>query len=363
MGNELQTKYLKLTKPISGSNNWGNAINANWNKIDEQYGLMKSSINSLEERLGEVGVFKFLYRNERNPFADADTKPNLEHDYIYVQIVSSSSFTVGYKSSQTNKYRIGYTIKLDESITSDSHISIFDNYTAFYVETGGTLTIEQQSISFTVGDVLVIVKEIINNKLTTTIKKLSQALGSSYIPTQPNANNYNEIQWNKTLNTFLPDNVTLHIPTCWVYSMEGEATIMTTDTTKEIDTTLTPYVQITTEDKQTITAKQSIIKVHFVEKDTNKTVYLDYDIVYPTLSTDTIKIIVHNKYGFNGTCRYAWTGQDLTPIKVEFEYVKVEDIKDEIDSQLSNYATKVQVNNMYSLSNDQLTISTIPTGE
>lgn len=315
------TKNLQLVKPVSGHNNWGEAINQNWEKIDKQYGVLSANLNSFEERLGEMGIFNFWYNGNAAPdnFSSIAciNEGKFSKDMIYVKIINNTSLAIGYitdSSTSTNpddianpgstgktKFQSVWTITTDEDKADTIHVSAIPTYTAFYIyEVSGGTTFNDRV--FSPGDVMVFVQVIQDNITKYDVRRMTQAIGCTYALDQRDPANTNIFYGQKIINPGASNHIRFYVPQVLTYGQQQffNFTITNEGGSYEYDTEVA--ATITVENKVLfgtgkITVTQYIGDIYFTDLAGNKCM-CDH-IIIPPGSNSGYKIKIQNCVGIN----------------------------------------------------------------
>ena len=331
MGN-LKTKNLQLIKPVAGHNNWGDAVNQNWEAIDRQYGVLDANIKSFEERLGEMGIFNFWYSGHAAPdnlyAKDGVTNGVFTQDVIFANVTSDqegvSKIQLGYlQDDSTTDNPISIQPQEDESnlsatftsvyeLTSSTedtevaNISMIPTYTAFYVLQDCVVYDDttDNGMNLYGGDVMVFTQVVEDNQTKIKIKRMTQAIGSTYSLRQVNDSNSNQITGQKVINPYARNHIQFYIPTTLVRSTKSSFGIGESESDIDYDTQVTLHTQLQSSATESAKYKQHIADVRFYDE-SGKSCILEYAIVLAGIAgSQTYHIKVHNPYSFKGTCSY-----------------------------------------------------------
>lgn len=256
----VQTDYLKLIKPLAGSNNWGQSINQNFDKIDLGYKKINNSLKNVESRIGEFGTFSFIqeinsnneienidnalfsqgvykingefYSIKSNPTYDEYNKINYYNlsdlekltDSNKVYNVDSGAVKVGHMDDITGKFMESEIDSYqgefyNDNDTAHKQFYEFPDFTAFYVQVpaikNGSEYIQPALIAFglefVTGSILIKSTVVNNNQVETKIQKLKQSLGGYYRPSS-SAQDPNTIIFTKEQASSSGDSVSITIP-------------------------------------------------------------------------------------------------------------------------------------------------------
>ena len=119
-----KTDYLKLDKPNVNSNNWGTAVNNNFERIDANAKTVKNSINRIQNTLGEANMIGF----------------DENYQYVSFNIDSNGVATVTFFPTATSS-----GVKYYDSGTGVDNLSSFADYTGFYIKTDFTAVVDDTS--------------------------------------------------------------------------------------------------------------------------------------------------------------------------------------------------------------------------
>ena len=265
----MATKYLQLNKPNAGSNNWGNAINQNFDKIDLEYGKINNNLASIESRMSDFGTFSFIQAIDENGIIEEvdrllfcsgfilledgyyilpDDTPEYNADdnkWYYNKVdlsatnnnfikdnnkVTVGSVILGHlikndngtETFKTASNESGYSGRYYNDGDNESHIQFFNlpDFTAFYIQTPYILDGEEYKqgnvyafgLEWTNGEILIKSSQIIDNVKQVKIQKLKQVLGGYYVPTIQDPNSPNIVTFIKQQGSEAAASVNVIIP-------------------------------------------------------------------------------------------------------------------------------------------------------
>lgn len=323
----IQTRFLKLTKPIVGTTNWGAVINQNYDKIDNGMATMQSSIQTIEGRLNEVGTFSFLRAYNQSTWTEIDF---VVFDSVYIKDSKGNYYTVSlelesneYKwkatqiadklptnSEEYGTMRLGYVNSQNQFVNKTGQytflyhnsnstqgdgtakISMLPDFIAFYIfiptvtyKDSDDSTLNVQSIyafgqEWFQGDILIKSSMMVDNTRTSLIMRFKQSLGGYYEP-RININRPHDIIFTKKPSMSAIVEKTLTIP-CYVEnSKETVDDVDVANSEFKYNTELTRYMEYNT-GSGTINIQQTISNIRFfTQNGTVKTyVYLPYRLSF-----------------------------------------------------------------------------------
>ena len=320
----MDTSYLKLKKPMIGSQGWGAAINHNWDKIDSEYNKMSSNLNLIESRIEETGSFSFLkytYTDNNGATHTIDADYLLLKECIiekitgvsriyylaseqeldeYGKIKLTKSFNGDINSKNTSSFGSGIIGTLGESSDTgvkefieddnqykgeyfnDSNVnhnqfSSLPNFVAFYlrfpeisadsVDDNTTIRYYAFGMLLNFDEILIKTDRIVDNARVTVISKFKQVLGGYYMPSST-PNEPNTITFTKAQAASNEGTIKIVIPRHVYNSSITEKTIFNGTNVLNIDTGITQTATMKLEDdNKDITYYQHISDIRFYIKD------------------------------------------------------------------------------------------------
>ena len=124
----MNTSYLKLNKPMVGSQGWGAAINQNFDKIDTEYSKMSSNLKLIESRIEETGTFSFLkysYSDENGNTVEVDADTLLLQEFA-VKIVTGDKVSY-YKTPYTAIVKTSIDLGDSDEFNDEAEFNSFIN--------------------------------------------------------------------------------------------------------------------------------------------------------------------------------------------------------------------------------------------
>ena len=109
-----KTDYLKLDKPNVNSNNWGTAINNNFELIDANAKSTKNSIKRIQNTLGEANMIGF----------------DENYQYVEFSVDTNGVAKVIFYPTATSEGMVFYN-----SADGTDNLTAFADYTGFYIKT------------------------------------------------------------------------------------------------------------------------------------------------------------------------------------------------------------------------------------
>ena len=346
----LQTAYLKLTKPWNGTYNWGEIVNKNWDTLDRAYQKLNNSLNSIHNKIDEVGSFSFIeYQQNDGGIAVVDTVI-LSDCYVCIDVDGEEQWCKVHYNTTDKKYVLdgNYTTDAEAVLsynktkclfgTQDANLNFLpdgEQYSGFYVLSGvsdGTdhlldtipdhslfyihfpvLVANQQNLEYSaircfnyewrLGDILVKTTVRQDNAEVTRIVKLKQSIGGYYTPSS-NANTPNKITYTKTtaaqavekVDVFYARNLANSVETITQLDIDASSD----DTSMIIDTQV-PETSVIGSSGNTATIHTSIGHIHFFKgtETAREIIYIPYKV---QLSGDRKWQIEINCQYFSGEC-------------------------------------------------------------